>query len=167
MHIDSVKINLLVRRHQQGKHQATDGIQVETAMKPDMTYSIESNPVFFLVLIAAAFAAYPASAGQSVSLEGSLKGASCVHFKMDCPDDEAHIAMEHDFVLFLPDGKHYFLPNLSRATKARFANQPVRVSGELEEHSIWVDTLEVKKDGKLTTVWSWKQQLEKYKGGGG
>jgi hypothetical protein len=122
---------------------------------------------FLISLIAVAIAAYPALAGQPATKEGVLKGASCVHYKQDCPDDEAHIAMEHDFVLLLADGKHYFLPNLSRTTKARYVNRDVRVSGDLEEHSIWVDKLEVKTDGKLKTVWSWQQQQEKYKGGGG
>jgi hypothetical protein len=35
------------------------------------------------------------------------------------------------------------------------------------EHSIWVDQLEIKADEKYKTVWSRKQQQELYKGDGG
>jgi len=106
------------------------------------------------------------TAGKDVAYEGTLQGASCVHYKRECPDDEAHLALEHDFVLLLPDGKHYFLPNLSRVTKARYATREVRISGEIEDHEIWVDRLEVKEGDKYREVWSWKQQQEMYKGGG-
>jgi hypothetical protein len=108
-----------------------------------------------------------ASAGKDVTYEGTLRGANCVHFKQDCPDDEMHIAMEHDFVLLLPNGDHYFLTNLGRVTKARYANKEVRISGEIENHEIWVDKVEVKESGKYRKVWSWKEQQELYKGGGG
>jgi hypothetical protein len=107
------------------------------------------------------------SAGERVAYEGTFQGASCVHFKKECPEDEAHIAIEHDFVLLLPNGEHYFLPNLNRAIKARYVAKPVRISGESKGHEIWVDLLDVKKDNKYINVWSWKKQQEMYKGGGG
>lgn len=106
-------------------------------------------------------------AGERVSYEGTLQGASCVHYKKKCPENDAHIAIEHDFVLLLPNGEHYFLPNLNRAIKARYVAKPVQISGDLENHEIWVDRLDVKKGNKYTSVWSWKEQQELYKGGGG
>ena len=106
-------------------------------------------------------------AGERVSYEGTLQGASCVHYKKKCPENDAHIAIEHDFVLLLPNGEHYFLPNLNRAIKARYVGKPVQISGNLENHEIWVDNLAVKKGNKYTSVWSWKEQQELYKGGGG
>jgi hypothetical protein len=125
------------------------------------------NPAFLIGLIVIIITAFAVFAAERITLDGFIKGASCVHYKQECPEDEAHLAMEHDFVLAQPDGKHYFLPNLSRTTKARFANRSVRVSGDLEGHSIWADELQVKTDGKFSTVWSWKKQQELYKGGGG
>ncbi len=107
------------------------------------------------------------AAGKDVTYEGTLQGANCVHYKLECPEDEAHITMEHDFVLLLPNGDHYFLTNLSRITKARYATRSVRVSGEIKDHEIWVDKLEVKEGSQYRQVWSWKQQQEMYKGGGG
>lgn len=106
-------------------------------------------------------------AEERVSYEGTLQGASCVHFKKKCPADEAHIALEHDFVLVLSNGDHYFLPNLNRAIKARYVGKPIRIEGELEDHGIWVNRLDVKKGATYANVWSWKRQQELYKGGGG
>ena len=126
------------------------------------TYLIPALIFLFLLIIPATVIA-----GERVSYEGTLQGASCVHFKKKCPEDDAHIAIEHDFVLLLPNGKHYFLPNLNRAIKARYVAKPVQISGDLQDHSIWVDRLDVKKGNKYTSVWSWKEQQELYKGGGG
>jgi hypothetical protein len=110
-----------------------------------------------------------AVSGERDTFEGTLRGASCTHYKQDCYDDDAHIAIENDFVLVLADDLHYFMPNLSRALKARYANKVVRVSGDVDKknHSIWVDTLELKKGNEYQPVWSWKEQQELYKGGGG
>ena len=83
------------------------------------------------------------------------------------PEDDAHIALEHDFVLLLPNGNHYFLPNLNRAIKARYVAKPVRISGKIEDHEIWVDRLAVKKGAKYDTVWSWERQQELYQENGG
>jgi hypothetical protein len=133
-----------------------------------MKYLSITKLIYSVFLIALTITVSPAYAGERIMIEGSLKGANCVHYKLECLDDDAHIAMEHDFVLFLPSGKHYFLTNLSRATKARYAGQEVRITGEMDEHSIWVNKLEVKRmDGTYKTVWSWKRQQELYKGAGG
>jgi hypothetical protein len=75
--------------------------------------------------------------------------------------------MEYDFVLLLPNGDHYFLPNLNRAIKARYVTKSVRIIGELENHEIWVNSLDVKKNSRYMNVWSWKKQQEIRKGGGG
>jgi hypothetical protein len=36
-----------------------------------------------------------------------------------------------------------------------------------KNHHIWVDTLELKKGNTYQPIWSWKEQQELYKGGGG
>lgn len=143
-------------------------------MKKKGKYQLDVNVVtiyiFFISAVIFIFSLLlPATviAGDRVSYEGTLQGASCVHFKKKCPEDDAHIAIEHDFVLLLPNGKHYFLPNLNRAIKARYVAKPVQISGDLENHEIWVDRLDVKKGNKYISVWSWEEQQELYKGGGG
>lgn len=125
---------------------------------------------FFMLALAAFFVLtvpINVTAGEQIALEGTLRGANCTHFKLDCPDDEAHIAMEQDFVLVAEGGKHYFLPNLNRAIKARHANREVRISGEREDHEIWVENFEVKKGQGYKRVWSWEEQKKLYESAGG
>lgn len=126
-------------------------------------YLLTMTTVVFVYMIAAT----PVSAKEMVTFEGSLQGAICTHYKQKCLEDEAHLAMEQDFVLVLPDGKHFFLPNLSRITKARYAYKAVRIHGEKGAHSIWVYTFEVKKGKGYKQVWSWDEQQKMYEGGGG
>ena len=123
--------------------------------------------VLLLILSGALIAPATVNAGTDITIEGTLQGASCVHYKRMCPEDDAHIALEHDFLLLLPNGNHYFLPNLNRAIKARYVAKSVRISGTVEDHEIWVDSLAVKKDSEYSTVWTWEKQQELYKGGGG
>ena len=123
--------------------------------------------VLLLVLSVALITPATVTAGTENIFEGTLQGATCVHYKKKCPEDDAHIALEKDFVLLLQDGSHYFLPNLDRAIKARYVAKDVRISGEVENHEVWVKRLDVKKRGKYVNVWSWEKQQELYKGGGG
>jgi hypothetical protein len=143
-------------------------------MKTLSTCQLNLNTIaghFFIipVLILIFSLMIPASvrAQERVSYEGTLQGASCVHYKKKCPEDEAHIALEHDFVLLLPNGNHYFLPNLNRAIKARYVGKAIRITGDLEDHGIWVDRLDVKKGATYDNVWSWEKQQELYKASGG
>ena len=118
-------------------------------------YLIPALILIFTLAVSASLAAE-----EHVSYEGTLQGASCVHFKKKCPEDDAHIAIEHDFVLLLPNGDHYFLPNLNRAIKARYVGRPVRIKGTMEHHEIWVERLDVKKGDAYAGVWSWEKQQE-------
>ena len=125
-------------------------------------YLLTMTTVVFVYMIAAT----TVSAKEMVTSEGFLRGAECTHYKHKCLDDEAHIAMERDFVLVLPDGEHFFLPNLSRITKARYANKAVRIRGEKGVHSIWVYTLEMKKGKVYKQVWSREEEQQSYREGG-
>ena len=109
----------------------------------------------------------PSMAENQVTLEGVIQGSSCVHYKEQCPVDEAHFAMERDFVLLVDDGSHYILSNLSRVTKARYVTRTVQITGKKEGHEIWVSELAVKNNDKFKTVWSWAEQQKQYKLGGG
>ena len=68
--------------------------------------------LFFMVLTAT-----QVSAAEKVQLEGTIQGAKCTHFKVKCYNDDNHIALEPDFVLVVPSGEYYFMPNLPRDVK--------------------------------------------------
>ncbi|MBW1982955.1 MAG: hypothetical protein JRJ12_17285 [Deltaproteobacteria bacterium] len=127
-----------------------------------------------LILAAALLAPTPALTAKYKSFEGIIQGANCVHNKTGCPESpsDPHVAAEHDFVLLMPDGSHYFLLNLNRPIKAQYVTMPVRVTGEIQGEGIWVHTMEVKKDGKYKLVWSFEEEerlrqreLQMYRGG--
>ncbi len=94
--------------------------------------------IFFLTM---ALSATLVSAGEKVELEGVIQGAKCTHYQVECFNDDNHIALEPDFVLVIPSGEYYFLPNLNRSVKARHAYKNVRVHGELRTQELWVDTI--------------------------
>ena len=97
-------------------------------------------------------------AGEKVELEGIIQGAKCTHYQVECFNDDNHIALEPDFVLVIPSGEYYFMPNLNRSVKARHAYKNVRVHGELRIQELWVDRLvdiDKKKGGRSKTTWDW------------
>jgi hypothetical protein len=51
-------------------------------------------------------------ANQGLKAEGVIWGVNCVHNKTTCPEDrlDAHIALEHHFLLVSGDGEHFLLP---------------------------------------------------------
>lgn len=103
-------------------------------------------------------------ADKTVTYEGTIQGAGCVHYHAACPQSnmDAHIANERDFVLFLNAKTHYYLPNLDRSVKARYVGKSVRVTGNPGEHEIWVTRLELKGDHGYRTVWSLEEQRKMY-----
>lgn len=102
------------------------------------------------------------TAAESVKLEGEIRGAKCTHFQTECYNDDNHIALEPDFVLVLPNGDYYFMPNLARAVKARHAYKKVRIHGDLRNQELWVDKLmDVEPKGRRSkTTWDWSDQDE-------
>jgi hypothetical protein len=116
--------------------------------------------IFFLTL---ALSATQVRAGEKVQLEGVIQGAKCTHYQVECYNDDNHIALEPDFVLVMPDGIYYFMPNLNRSVKARHAYKNVRVHGELTRQELWVDKLvdlDKKKGNRAKTTWDWSAQDE-------
>ena len=101
------------------------------------------------------------SAAEKVQLEGSIQGAKCTHFKVKCYNDDNHIAQEPDFVLVMPNGEYYFMPNLPRDVKTRHAYEKVRVHGELQNQELWVDKLvDLDASGSRSkTTWDWTDRL--------
>jgi hypothetical protein len=99
-------------------------------------------------------------AAKTVTYDGSIQGLNCVHYKQDCPEEDLdmYIALEHDFVLLLPDGRHFVLPNLDRGIKARYLAQDVRVRGKQEGTTVWVEQIQVKKGHIYKIVWDAEKQ---------
>mgnify|MGYP003573209668 CR=1 FL=1 len=93
------------------------------------------------------------------TVEGKIAGANCVAAKGMCPmkANDAHLALERDFVLSAADGKYFFLPNISRSQKASYVSKPVRITGELNGQSLLVATIELKENGKYREVWNWEK----------
>jgi len=116
--------------------------------------------IFFLIM---ALSATQVSAGEKVKLEGTIAGASCTHYKVECLNDDNHIALEPDFVFVLPDGKYYFLPNVDRIVKARHAYKKIRLVGVLTGQELWVDKLvdlDKQRGAKARGTWDWADRDE-------
>ena len=114
-----------------------------------------------MIVVVLAMVLLPAWA-MAGSVEGSVQGFTCVNTGKVCPigQEDPMIAVEKIFGVFTADGKFYFVPNLDRAILAKYINQKVRVTGEVNEKykSIQADKLEVYKDGQWALPWS--QELQ-------
>ena len=108
--------------------------------------------ILLMILLTAA----PAPAAQR--WQGSIQGLACVTQGKVCPInmEDPLIALEKTFVLLLPGGSWYYLPNLDRAILARHLNRPVAVEGTLEAGSkaIMADKLFIKRDDAWREAWS-------------
>ena len=100
------------------------------------------------------------AAAEEVTYEGTIQGLNCTYFSKECPKDDLDIyaALENDFVLVLPDGKFFLLPNLSPLVKARHLTEIVRIHGKHDGSNIWVENLEVKQNGGYKNAWNRKRQ---------
>jgi hypothetical protein len=99
-------------------------------------------------------------AEELVTYEGTIQGLNCVHYKQKCPEEDLdmYISLEHDFVLLLPDGRHFVLPNLDRGIKARYLTKDVRIRGKQKGTTLRVENLEVKKGQQYGLVWNFQEQ---------
>jgi hypothetical protein len=118
---------------------------------------------FIALFVTLAFTAAPMSAAaEEVTYEGTIQGLNCTYYGKECPKDDLDIyaALENDFVLVLPDGKFFLLPNLSPLVKARHLTEKVRIHGKQEGSSIWVENLDIEQNGGYKNAWSRKRQEE-------
>ena len=99
-------------------------------------------------------------AAESVTYDGTMQGLNCVHYGKKCPEEDLdmYIAMEHDFVLRLPDGSHFVLPNLDRGIKTRYLTKDVRIRGKQEGTTLWVEQLLIKRGQRYRVVWDAERQ---------
>jgi hypothetical protein len=127
-------------------------------------YNGSKHIIFCLAifLFVTVLAANQVSAAEKVQLEGTIRGVKCSHYKVKCYNDDNHIALEPDFVLVMPNGEYYFMPNLPRDVKTRHAYEKVRVHGELQKQELWVDKLvDLDESGiRSKTTWDWTDRLE-------
>lgn len=120
--------------------------------------------IFFIVFGSAIFVMNLAWADkwERVQLEGIIKGAGCTHFKVECKNDDNHIALEEDFVLVMPNGDYYFMPNVYYSVKVRHAYRLVRIHGQRRRQEVWVDKLvdlnsgrSGKRNPRSKSTWDW------------
>ena len=99
-------------------------------------------------------------AAESVTYDGIIQGLNCVHYGKKCPEEDLdmYIAMEHDFILLLPDGRHFVLPNLDRGIKTRYLTKDVRIRGKQDGTTIWVEQLLIKKGQRYRLVLDLEKQ---------
>ena len=97
---------------------------------------------------------------ELVTYEGTIQGLNCIHYQQKCPEEDLdmYIALEHDFVLLLPDGRHFVLPNIDRGIKTRYLTKDVRIRGQQKGTTIWVEKLEAKERQKYRLVWDIQKQ---------
>jgi hypothetical protein len=97
---------------------------------------------------------------EFATYEGTIQGLNCIHFQQKCPekDLDMYIALEHDFVLLLADGRHFVLPNLDRGIKTRYLTKDVRIRGKQKGTALWVENLEVKEGQRYRLVWNFQEQ---------
>lgn len=98
------------------------------------------------------------SVAQAETLTGKLNGLSCAERGQLCPirNIDAHLSLEHDFVLQEVDGEYWFLSNVPRDVKVRHVPEIVRISGTINKkyRSIDVQTLAVRNGVQFRTVWT-------------
>jgi hypothetical protein len=98
----------------------------------------------------------PGSSYAVESVEGTLKSVRCVT-DGDCAFDkrDPRLRAASDFVLAQSDGGFFYIFNIDRDTKLRFALDQVRITGDVNERyqSISADKMEVKKGNRYETVW--------------
>lgn len=116
---------------------------------------------FSLTLLLSILLLLPLSA-YAETIEGKLNGLQCAISGYVCPIDKKDpmVALEADFVVQTGPEEWYLIPNIDRAIKARYVLEDVVVTGQVDPQyrSINADTLQVKQNGTLKTVWSQQEQ---------
>ncbi len=130
-------------------------------MKKINIYKVFMIMVFSIVLIVPTAAL---SKTNVVTFNGTIEGALCAIEGEECPPEDlgVHLLTEINFVLRTPDGKYYYLPNLSRNIKARYVGKDVQITGRAKGESIIVYKLEVKEGRKDKLVWSREKQKREF-----
>ena len=118
---------------------------------------------FLIIALSLSMSLMVPTTGMTAELatyEGTIQGLNCIHYQQKCPEEDLdmYIALEHDFVLLLPDGRHFVLPNLDRGIKTRYLTKDVRIRGEEKGTAIWVEEIQVKEGQHYRLLWDFKEQ---------
>jgi hypothetical protein len=68
--------------------------QLDLFPMASLTFFMLALALFFILTVPLRVAA-----GERATFEGSLRGANCTHYKLDCLDDDTHIAIESCLIL--------------------------------------------------------------------
>jgi hypothetical protein len=122
--------------------------------------NISKTFLIFAISVALIIPSVVIAKTHATTIKGNSQGALCVLEGKKCPpeDLDAHLLIENNFVLLASDGKYYYLPNLSRNVKARYAGKDVQITGKVKGESIIVNKLEIKTGGMYKVVWSQEKQ---------
>lgn len=114
------------------------------------------KPLKMVTLSSCIVAFLPISANAVESVEGVIKGIRCVTDNI-CPNDkrDPRLRAESDFVIEQPDGDFFYVFNIDRDTKLRFALDTVKITGDVNERysSIKADQMEIKRGDSYQTIW--------------
>jgi hypothetical protein len=96
---------------------------------------------------------------EMTTIEGKIGGANCILDKKICTmtADDPYVALEVDFILTDANGKHYFLPNLSRSLKTSLLNKNLRITGDLHGISMVASVIKEKTGESYLEIWNWKK----------
>lgn len=121
----------------------------------------------FMIMVFSIMLTVPAGALSKANVStfnGTIEGALCAIKGEVCPPEDlgVHLLTEVNFVLRTSNGKYYYLPNLSRSIKARYAGKDVQITGKAKGESIIADTFKVKEGGKYKLIWSKEKEKREF-----
>lgn len=121
----------------------------------------------FMIIVFAIVLTIPTAALSKTNVatfNGTIEGALCAIEGEVCPPEDlgVHLITEVNFVLRESNGKYYYLPNLSRSIKARYAGKDVQITGKAKGESIIADTFKAKESGNYVLIWSLEKQKKEF-----
>ena len=97
---------------------------------------------------------------EKITLNGTIKGASCVINKTYCPEDysDPHLALENTFVLVDDTNNYFFLSNLGKIMKMKLLNKKIHLEGSKSGQTIYVTSVYNFKNNKIMhKIWDWAE----------
>ena len=107
-----------------------------------------------IILLIGALAFTANAFSEKITLNGTIKGASCVINKTYCAEDNSdpHLALENTFVLVDDTNNYFFLSNLGKIMKMKLINKKIHVEGKKSGQTIYVAAVYDERNNK---IWDW------------
>lgn len=117
-----------------------------TALKIKWLYA----PLLFLMTLL-----FLPSMADAETFTGKIVGLYCAMYGKEC-GSEQQLILDTDLVLRQEDGDYFPLLNIPRDAKVRYAQQEVKIEGNLVEkyHAIDVEEIKVMRGDDYETAWS-------------